>query len=81
MLKGKSPKRSDEEAGRTTGIKSLVLSFLMLYSSCNNVSPYNLKKSMCLVSSFSSKAKRESLRNVTLSERLQQLSVLRGGDP
>lgn len=52
MLKRKSPEKSGEEAERTTGVKSLVLSFLMLYSSCNNVSPYNLKKSMCLVSSL-----------------------------
>lgn len=53
-----------------------MFSFLMLYSSRNGVSLYDLKNSMCLVGFFISNPKRESLRNVTLPARLQQLCGL-----
>lgn len=53
-----------------------MLSFLMLYSSCNDVSLYDSKKSMCLFGFFISKPKRESLKNVTLPVRLQQFCGL-----
>lgn len=77
ILKRKSPQKNWVEDGRTAGIRSLLMrSFLMLYSSCNDVSLYDSKKSMCLFGFFISKPKRESLKNVTLPVRLQQLCGL-----
>lgn len=76
MLKRKSLKNNWEEAGSIAGIRSL----LMLCSSCNDMSLYDSKKSMCLVGFFVSKTKRESPKNVTLPVRLQQLWSLHEKD-
>lgn len=77
MLKRKSPEKNWVVGGRTTEVRSLfMLSFLMLYSSRNDVSLHDSKKSVCLFGLFISKSKRESLKNVTLPVRLQQLGGL-----